>query len=93
MSHQVDGFVISNEGAGSYAFTLLGGLYSLVATGTWGGGNLALEILGPDGSTYVSVLPAITASGYATLSLPKGAYKFVVTTATAVYAALLGIPS
>lgn len=93
MALKIDGYDLQNKAAGTYLFHLLGGLYALTATATWGGGNLALNILGPDGSTYVPVLPAITSNGFATLSLPKGAYEFVGTTASAIYARIVSIPT
>lgn len=93
MALKIDGYDIQNQAAGTYPFHLIGGLYALTATASWGGGNLALNILGPDGTTYVAVLPAITSNGFATLSLPKGAYQFVGTTATAIYAKIVSIPT
>ncbi len=91
MTGVVDGFTISNGGAATSKFPLHGGQYGLIAVATWGGGNLAFNMLAPDGVTYVPVLPAITANAYATIYLPRGSYEFIVTTATAVYANLLSI--
>lgn len=72
---------------------LVGGKYMISAVATWGGGNLDLHMLGPDNSTYLSVLPAtFTANGVKTIDLPQGTYKFIVTTATALYAAVVRIP-
>ncbi|MDT5016569.1 MAG: hypothetical protein QOD39_2729 [Mycobacterium sp.] len=81
----------TNISATTAAFLLDGGLYAVTSKGTWGGGNLALQRLSSDGSTYVTCLTAFTADGYATVSLPPGSYKFAVTTATAVYVDIVAI--
>lgn len=80
-----DGAQLSNAGAGTTSFPLLGGHYGIVAMATWGGGNVQLNVLGGDGSTAIPVLPSFTANGYAYLELPPGQYTLVVTTATAAY--------
>lgn len=83
----------SNIGAGSTAaFQLAGGTYHVSAIGTWGGGNLALEALGPDGTTYLPMITAISANGVAVVQLPQGQYRWTVTTATGVYARITRIP-
>ena len=83
-------------------FKLKGGVYAMGAVaGTWGGGNVALQALLPDGVTFG---PMYTAQGDANaqitsnsmispLYLPPGQYRFNVTTATgAVAAYVAGIP-
>ena len=70
-------------------FTLRGGLYGVSAKATWGGGSATLQRLSIDGSTYVTVLTAFTATGYATVSLPPGTYRLAVTTATALFAEIV----
>ena len=81
----------SNISATTAAFGLKGGLYAVTAKGTWGGGNITLQRLAFDATTYVTCLTAITADGYATVSLPAGTYKVAVTTATAVYVDIVAI--
>jgi hypothetical protein len=76
----------------SSTFALNGGSYAVDVLATWGGGSVTLERLGPDGSTYLTAATAFTANGSSTVSLPPGTYKFAVTTATAVYAAVTRIP-
>lgn len=76
----------SNISATTAAFQLSGGQYIITRTATWGGGSLQLQLLGPDGSTYLGVHTALTANGIANVYLPAGTYKFNVATATAVYA-------
>ena len=71
-----------------------GGRYLLVASATWGGGNIKLQILGPDGATYLDLPSAtLSANGTLTVYLPDNAVvKLDITTATAVYAALRRCP-
>lgn len=71
-------------------FRLTGGLYALTAiAGTWNSGSLDLQIIAPDGSTFVSVLSAVvSANKFQTLDLPAGQYKFVVTTTDGIYATI-----
>lgn len=80
-----DGVTFSNISATPAAFKLQGGLYGVTAHATWGGGTVTLQRLAPDGSTYVTVLTAITADGYASVALPNGTYRLLVATATAIY--------
>lgn len=90
---QTESFQISNQGAGTYGpYFLIGGRYQFDAVGTWGGGNIVLNQLGPDGSTYLSVSLPQTANGGQTIDIPGGTYQMVVTTATGVSAALTRIP-
>ena len=81
----------TNISATTAAFTLPRGQYGVTVTATFGGGNVALQRLAADGSTYVTCLTAFTAAGYATVSLPPGSFKFAVTTATAVYVEISAI--
>jgi hypothetical protein len=81
-----------NISATTGAFTLYGGEYGLTASATWSGGNIQLETLAGDGSTWINVGSSITANGFSTYDLPPGQYRIAVTTATAVYAALTTIP-
>lgn len=53
---------------------------------TLGGGNLAVQVLSGDGSTYVPVGTAMTALGAQVFEAPKGVYRVNVTTSTANYA-------
>jgi len=93
MTTAQEAFSISNQGAGTYPFTLkIGGLYQFAVVATFGGGSVKIENLGPDGSTWLSVSSAIVANGGETDNLPPGAYRFNVATATAVYARVARIP-
>jgi hypothetical protein len=87
-----DGATFKNISATTAAFELQGGTYGVFVTATWGGGNVALNGVGPDGSTLAPVMTALTANGYASVVIPAGMYKFAVTTATAVYASVYRVP-
>ena len=75
----------SNISATPTAFLLRGGLYGVTAMATWGGGSVTLQRLAADGTTYITVLTAFAANGYATVSLPDGTYRLLVATSTAIY--------
>jgi hypothetical protein len=51
MSAPTESKQFSNIAATTAAFTLKGGKYVLIATATFGGGNIQLQILALDGST------------------------------------------
>jgi hypothetical protein len=81
----------SNIAATPASFALRGGLYGVTSKGTWGGGSATLQRLAPDAATYITVLTAITADGYATVQLPPGTYRLPIATATAVYLDIIAI--
>lgn len=83
-----DGKIFTGISATTAAFPLLGGVYGITASATWGGGSVALQTLAADGTTWVQALSAFTSNGYATISLAPGQYRFSVSTASAVYLAL-----
>ena len=89
-----DGVKFSGGGNGdAQTFTLLGGRYDFIVVATWGGGNVDLQALMPDGTTYQSVLTAaITANSSAVLDLAAGTYKVVITTASSVQGSLTRVP-
>lgn len=87
-----DGNTASNISATTSAFRLTGGIYYVAAVATWGGGNVVLQVLGPDGSTYLPAHTALTANGVALAYLPPGQFRWAVTTATAVYAQVVRVP-
>lgn len=74
-------------------FTLAGGVYVLGAVATWGGGNVVLEMLLPDGASLAPTHTALSADGITgPLYLPPGTYSLTITTATGVTAALTRVP-
>lgn len=81
-----DGKNFQNVSATQGPFQLYGGTYGITAMATWGsGGTVTLQMLSPDGSTWITALSAFTANGYGAISLPPGQYRLAVATATAVY--------
>jgi hypothetical protein len=81
----------TNIAATPASFFLRGGLYGVTAKGTWSAGSATLQRLAPDATTYITVLTAIAADGYATVSLPPGTYRVLIATATAVYLDIIAI--
>jgi hypothetical protein len=73
-------------------FTLLGGLYGVGVSATFGGGSVTLQTLMPDGSTYVTCLAPFTAAGTALVNLPPGTYQVAIATATAVQCFVVRTP-
>ena len=80
------------DAATDETFTLLGGKYGVLVSATFGGGSVTLKGLAADNTTYVTVLTAFTAAGYASVDLPPGSYQIDITTATAVYVTVSPIP-
>jgi hypothetical protein len=93
MATSTQSFQFTNIAATTAGFVVKGGSYGLSVVATFGGGNVQLQLLGPDGSTWLSVGSAVTANGFASLTLPPGTYRIAITTATAVYAALTSVPT
>lgn len=91
MYNSVEKNTFSNISASTAAFALRGGQYGVMVNATFGGGSVTLQRLSLDGSTYVTVLTAFTAAGYASVNLPSGTYRLTIATATAVYAEVLSI--
>ncbi len=63
-------------------FPLLGGRYGVSCKATFGGGDIILKILGPDGTTYVPIAGptsssanAFTSDGYFEIDFPPCAVK------------------
>ena len=84
--------LFSNFAADTAAFPLYGGKFQVAAIATWGGGNLVLEQLGPDNTTWLPVHTALTANGVAVIDIPPGQFRFNITTATGIYAVVTRIP-
>ena len=64
----------------------------IVESSAWGGGSVALQYLSPNG-TWIGVdasLANFTANGMVDFELPPGKIRVLITTATAVYAYVLG---
>lgn len=88
-----DAHTFSNISADTAEFALTGGVYVVDAVATWGGGSITLERLGPDGTTWLTAVTALTANGVSAASaLPPGQYRVAVATATAVYVTVVRVP-
>jgi microcystin-dependent protein len=88
----LDGYIASNISATTAAFNLAGGMYGVDATATFGGGNIVLQKLAGDGTTWVIALTAITTASFVTVYLPAGSYRLAITTATGCYVVISHIP-
>jgi len=66
---------------------------SVIST-SWGGGNVHLQSLAADGSTYLDVGSStnFTTNGCANCDLSPGSYQLSITTATGVYAEISEVP-
>ena len=67
----------SNIGATTAPFTLAGGRYGVAVIGLTFG-TVTLEVLGPDGTTYLTALTAFSANGIQVADLSSGTYKVVI---------------
>ena len=86
-----DAVQVKNNVADAPKF-LVGGLYELSGIGTWSAGNVEVQQLALDGTTWIATGTKLTANGVATIYLAPGQYRLVVTTATGVYASLARVP-
>jgi hypothetical protein len=78
--------LLSNASATGSAAQWPGGRGVFSAVATWGGGNVALQYMGPDESSWLTAATALTANGLIAFELPPGRIRAAVTTATAVFA-------
>jgi hypothetical protein len=94
MGTATESIIFSNISATTSAFSLPGGYWMVSVVATFGGGNVELQMLGPDNSTWVSAPTALKLSANGSIAgyLPAGSFRFAVTTATAVYASVAGVP-
>ena len=88
-----DGVSFEDQSSDIGSFSLLGGRYLLAATATWNAGSLALQMLMPDGSTYIGITNgSLSADGTLSLDLPAGSYRLAVTSATGAQGSLSRVP-
>lgn len=94
MSSVADSAQFSNIGAvTTAAFQLKGGKYGFMTKST-GAGTIDLQMLGPDGSTWLAVATQITATaGYNTTDVPPGQFRVVISGFTANYVTVTRVPS
>lgn len=87
-----EAFQSSNITATTSAFLLSGGQYRFSVVATFNAGSVGFEQLGPDGSTWLAVIAALTANGGSTFQLAPGQYRFSVSLATGVFVQVVRIP-
>jgi len=92
MASQTNSFEFSNVSTNQTFTVNIGGLFGVTYSATFGGGSIQLNVLAGDGSTEVAAVPSWTANGTALVYLPAGSYQLAITTATAVYVNIIGIP-
>lgn len=92
-SNTTDGHALSNAAAGNGTpFQVTGGMYAAMVVAT-GAGTVDLQILGPDGSTWIAAMTQITTSPkYQTAQLQPGKYRWATAGFTAIYATIARIP-
>jgi hypothetical protein len=88
-----DGASFSNISATTAAFKLGGGRYNVMAVATGFGTVVQLQVLGPDGATWLLVGTNFAANGFQTVDVGPGQYRFGITGATGVYASVWRVPS
>lgn len=94
MARALDRNNFQNISATTAAFELRGGKYLAQCVATFSAGNVHLQVLGPDGTTWqdVGASTNFTVAGVAVVDLPNAQYRWTVTTATAVYVSVNRIP-
>lgn len=88
--------LLTNASATGAAALWPGGKGQFALAGTVGGATITLQILGPDGTTYLSLgsAVALTAAGVANFEAPAGTIRALVASGTpsGLYATAVGIP-
>lgn len=82
--------LLSNASATGSAVVWPGGRGSFLAAGTFGGATVKLQVLGPDGTTWIDAgtYTTLTAAGVGNFDLPQGQIRASVSggTPSALYA-------
>lgn len=85
MQQQINARLISAASAtGAAVPVAFGGDYCFAAAGTFGGCTVGLDMLGPDGVTWIAVRDssgaiALTSAGAVIVSIPAGSYRASIT--------------
>lgn len=68
---------------------------SLMLAGTVGGGTYAVQLLAPDGTTWLNVFAGLTAAGMANFNCPAGKMRLTASGSTtpSIKAWVIGIPT
>ncbi len=85
MTHRVHLPLLSNASAAGAAVPVgFGGEYLFDVAGTFGGATVGIQVLGPDGATWIALrdsagVVALTAAGAVVVSIPAGRYRATIT--------------
>lgn len=85
MQQQINARLLSASTATGAAVPIaFGGDYCFAAAGTFGGCAVGLEMLGPDGATWIAVTDStgaiiMTAASAIIVSIPAGSYRATIT--------------
>lgn len=87
-------YTLAAGAAATAAQPIQAGQYMFMAEATWGGGTVVVQMKSPNG-TFISVNTngSLSANGMLLVNLPAGLVQAVITTATAVYAYLITVPT
>lgn len=94
MSITVESFKFANISATTAAFAVQGGEYGWIASATWAGGSITLQVQAADGTTWLTAANAWTANATGLVALPPGWYRVLVSGSTSAgYVSLTGVPT
>jgi len=82
----------SSISAPTAPFTLKGGKYALTVVNA-GAGTVDIQVLGPDGATWLDVSSNITGNGIGTADLPPGQYRINPSGVASITAAITSVPT
>lgn len=76
----IKNLLLYNTNATGGGVSLPAGRYSFALVGTFGGATVTLQMLGPDGVTWLPVgsATALTAAGRELVEIPSGTYRALV---------------
>lgn len=88
----VDGSYLNNVAAGTYTFTLAGGMYAWTTSST-GTGTIDLKLVDGAGTAHAVATQITATAGFQTgMYLPPGTYEVVIATFTANYVGVTRVP-
>ena len=88
----VDGYYLNNAAAGTYTFTLSGGMYAW-ATSSTGTGTIDFKLVDNAGTAHAVATQITATAGFQTgINLPPGTYEVVIATFTANYVGITRVP-
>lgn len=88
--------LVNVAATGTTKVAQIGGRYIFMVVGTFSGATVQLQLLGPDGATWVSLASgALTAAGAVAVDVPQGANVRATVASgspSALYASLVRVP-